>query len=396
MSAQKTDQKLTPSTLLKHVGKPAAPGARPVNPPVVRASTVLFDSLQDLREASSRPFSGLYYGRFGTPTHEALAAALNQLAGAAGSVFYPSGLAAIAGALLSLVEAGDEILVADCVYGPTRNFCTQDLARLGVKTRFFPATEGAQIAQRISAQTRLIFCESPGSLTMELQDLPAICAAANARGVPVLVDNTWATPLHAPVLDMGAAVDIQAGTKYLTGHADVMLGAAMCRDDVLERVRQRSQSLGYCVSADDAYLALRGLRTLDVRLRAHAENARVLKQWMRAQPEVLRILDPADAQHPQHALWQRDFRGANGLFSVEFKPLSDAQLSAFTDTLKLFGLGYSWGGYESLCLPFDVASQREDSVWKSAGTCVRFHAGLEDPQDLLNDLDAAIAALRRA
>ena len=394
MSTQKTDKKLTPSTLLKHVGKPGGAQPRPVNPPVVRASTVLFNSLQELRQASAKPFSGLYYGRFGTPTHEALAAALNQLAGSAGCVFYPSGLAAIAGVLLSLVEAGDEILVADCVYGPTRNFCAQDLARLGVKTHFFPATEGAQIAQRISAKTRLIFCESPGSLTMEIQDLPAICAAANARDVPVLVDNTWATPLLAPVLEMGAAVDIQAGTKYLTGHADVMLGAALCREDVLGRVRQRSQSLGYCVSADDAYLALRGLRTLDVRLRAHAETACVLKQWIRTQPEVLKILDPADAQHPQHALWQRDFRAANGLFSVEFKPLSEAQLSAFTDTLRLFGLGYSWGGYESLCLPFDVANQRQDSTWRNAGTCVRFHAGLEDPQDLIADLDAAFAALR--
>lgn len=394
MSAQEPDRQMRRSTLLKHTGKPSSPGAKPVNPPLVRASTVLFDSLQELHEASARPFQGLYYGRFGTPTHEALAHALNALSGAAGSVFYPSGLAAIAGTLLSLVEAGDEILVADCVYGPTRNFCTQDLARLGVRTRFFPATEGAQIAAQFSADTRLVFCESPGSLTMELQDLPAICAAANARDIPVLVDNTWATPLHAPVLAMGAAVDIQAGTKYLTGHADVMLGAALCRDDVLERVRRRSQSLGYCVSADDAYLALRGLRTLDVRLRTHAHNARVLKDWLRDQPEVRRILDPADPAHPQHALWQRDFSGANGLFSVEFEPLSPARLAAFADSLSLFGLGYSWGGYESLCLPFDVRGQREGTDWSDCGSCVRFHAGLEDPEDLLADLAHALAALR--
>lgn len=396
MSAQEPDRRWHQSTLLKHTGKPSAAGPKPVNPPLVRASTVLFDSLQELREASARPFSGLYYGRFGTPTHEALAEALNSLSGAAGSVFYPSGLAAIAGVLLSLVEAGDEILVADCVYGPTRNFCTQDLARLGVSTQFFPATEGAQIAERITSKTRLVFCESPGSLTMEIQDLPEICAAANARDVPVLVDNTWGTPLLAPVLAMGAAVDIQAGTKYLSGHADVMLGAALCRQDVLERVRRRSQSLGYCVSPDDAYQALRGLRTLDVRLRAHAEHARQLKDWLRQQPEVRRILDPSDVNHPQNAMWQRDFRGANGLFSVEFEVLTDAQLTAFCDSLMLFGLGYSWGGYESLCLPFDVRDQREDATWQDAGTCLRFHAGLEDPQDLIRNLASAFEALRRA
>lgn len=384
-----------PQTLLRHAGNKPSRNGGAVNPPLVRASTVLFDNLEQLRSASAVPFEGFYYGRFGTPTHAALADALQQLSGAAGCVFYPSGLAATAGVLCSVLSAGDEVLLADCVYGPTRNFCLRELARMGISTRVFPATCGAQISDYIGPKTRAIYCESPGSLTMELQDLPALCAAARQQDVPVLVDNTWATPLHGRVLEMGASVDIQAGTKYLGGHSDLMLGVALCDEKLLQPVMRRSQSWGYCVSPDDAWLALRGLRSLDIRMREHAQCAQQLKHWLRQQPEVLRILDPADAQHPQHALWQRDFSGANGLFSVQMQPLDETALSALLDSLQLFGLGYSWGGYESLVLPFDVSSQRDDTQWSQPATWLRFHAGMEAPEDLLADLESGFSALRQ-
>ncbi len=384
---------MDPATRLRHAGNDPTRNRGAVNPPLVRASTVLFDDLAHLRRASARPFDEFYYGRFGTPTHAALAEALLALSGAQGCVFFPSGLAAIAGVILHFVRAGDELLVADCVYGPTRGLCEQQLERLGVSVRYFDPAVGAGIGSLIGDSTRLIFCESPGSLSMDLQDLPAICSAASQRDVPVVVDNTWATPLHCSVLEHGAAVDIQAGTKYLGGHADLMLGVALCRDDVLPGLRRDAQALGYCVSADEAWLALRGLRSLDLRLRQHADNARVLKSWLGEQPEVRRILDPSWPQDPQHALWQRDFSGGNGLFSVELESLSERELAALIDNLNLFGLGYSWGGYESLCLPFSL-SQRQYGDWSDEATYLRFHAGLEAPADLLDDLAQGFAALR--
>lgn len=382
------------ATRLRHAGNEPARQSGAVNPPLVRASTVVFDSLDALEAATARPFDGFFYGRFGTPTHAALGEALNAISGAGGCVFYPSGLAAIAGVLLSFLHPGDELLLADCAYGPTRGFCQSQLAGLGIRTRLFPADAGGGIEELIGEATRLIFCESPGSLTMELQDLPAICAAAQRRGVPVVVDNTWATPLHCRVLDLGAAVDIQAATKYLAGHADLMLGAALCNAQVFEQVRRTAMNHGYCVSPDDAWQTLRGLRTLDLRLRQQAANARQVGDWLAAQPEVIRLLDPARPDHPQHALWRRDFTGANGLFSVEFRPLSRAQLAAFTDGLEFFGLGYSWGGYESLCLPFAPGGQRSLGDWSGRGTFVRLHIGLEDPRDLIADLAAGLARLR--
>ncbi|MGJ8669178.1 MAG: cystathionine beta-lyase [Oceanococcus sp.] len=383
-------------TVLRHAGTLPAGQRGAVNPPLVRASTVLFENLASLKQASAQPFNGFYYGRFGTPTHAALEDALCALSGANGGVFYPSGLAATAGVLCSLLSAGDELLLADCVYGPTRNFCIRELTRFGISVRVFPAIAGKDIEGYIGATTRAIYCESPGSLTMEMQDLPALCAVARARDIPVLVDNTWATPLHGKVLAMGASVDIQAGTKYLGGHADVMLGAALCDAAVLPKIRQRSQSFGYCVSPDDAWLVLRGLRSLDIRMRQHAHNASVLKEWLKQQPEVRRVLDPADDTHPQHVLWKRDYTGGNGLFSVEIDPLNDTALSALVDSLQLFGLGYSWGGFESLCIPFDVSKERDDQQWNKSSTYLRFHAGLEAADDLVADLQTGFTALRES
>ncbi len=390
----KNDTTRQAATVLRHAGNCRARNAGAVNPPIVRASTVLFEDLDHLESAGRQAFEVFYYGRFGTPTHAALAEALCALSGAAGAVFFPSGLAAIAGVMMNFLRSGDEVLVADCVYGPTRKFCDQQLARLGIRVRYFPARAGADIAPLISPSTRLIFCESPGSLAMELQDLPAICQAAKVHGVPVVVDNTWATPLQCDVLELGAAVDIQAGTKYLGGHADLMLGVALCREDVLADLRSNAQAFGYCVGADEAWLALRGLRTLDLRLRQHQANAAELKSWLRQQPEVLRILDPSVPDDPQHALWQRDFRGGNGLFSVQLRAMSDEAFRALVDSLQLFGLGYSWGGYESLCLPFRLQGLRSEADWDASARYLRFHAGLESAVDLLADLEQAFSCSR--
>lgn len=382
-------------TRLRHAGSDPKAFHGAVNPPVFRASTVVFPDLASLREASDNPSEQFFYGRFGTPTHAALGTALNEMAGAAGTVFYPSGLAAIAGVMLSFLKPGDEVLVADCVYAPTRKFCRGVLREMGIHTRFFSATAGSDIRAEIRSQTRLIFCESPGSLTLELQDLPGIIGVAREFDVPVVVDNTWGTPWNCRVLDMGAVVDIQAATKYLAGHADLMLGAALCHPRYLEDVRRTARAYGYCVSPDDAWQTLRGLRTLDLRLRQHADNARQVGDWLATQPEVLRLLDPARRTHPQYAIWQRDFGGSNGLFSVELVPLSDAALSALVDGLELFGLGFSWGGYESLCLPFEPGEVRSHGQWDQRGRFVRLHIGLEKPEDLVADLQAGFARMRR-
>lgn len=383
-----------PASHLRHAGSDPARWGGAVNPPLLRASTVLFEDLASLKAASARPFDDFYYGRFGTPTHFALAEAMCEISGAAGCVFFPSGLAAAAGSLLSLVNAGDEVLLVDCVYGPTRKLCLNELARFGVSTRIIPATCGADVVNYISPKTRAIYCESPGSLSMEMQDLPALCEVARNKNIPVLVDNTWATPLHGPVLQMGASVDVQAATKYLGGHADLMLGMALCDESVLAQIQARTQTFGYCVSADEAWLCLRGLRSLDIRLQQHQGHAQILKDWLRQQPEVLAILDPADVAHPQHALWKRDYRGGNGLFSVRMQALTESQLATLVDSLQLFGLGYSWGGFESLCLPFDVSEEREDTGFSTPASYLRFHAGLESPDDLLSDLAQAFAAMR--
>lgn len=382
------------ATRLRQAGRDSSRWGGAVNPPLIRASTVLFESVQELQAAEAQPFDHFFYGRFGTPTHFALAEAMCDLAGAASCVFYPSGLAAAAGCLLSLLNAGEELLLVDCVYGPTRKLCQEELTRFGIRTRMIPATCGADIAEYIGPDTRAIYCESPGSLTMEMQDLPALCAVARQHDIPVLVDNTWATPLNARVLEMGASVDIQAATKYLGGHADMMMGLALCDERIGARIQSRSQSFGYCVSADDAWQCLRGLRTLDIRLQQHQQQAAGLKQWLRDQPEVQQILDPSDSQHPQHWLWQRDFQGGNGLFSVRLKKLSDAQLSTLVDQLEHFGLGYSWGGYESLCVPFDVSGSRAAGPFDGSSSYLRFHAGFEHLEDLLADLQQAFEKMR--
>jgi cystathionine beta-lyase len=358
-----------------------------VNPPVWRASTILFDSVAALRAASAAPDDGLYYGRRGTPTQWSLAAALTELEpGAAGTMLYPSGVAAVAGALLAVLSPGDELLVPDTAYEPTRAMCRNILAPMGITARFYDPLIGGGIADLIGNRTRAIFLESPGSLTFEVQDVPAITAVARARGIVTLLDNTWATPLLFPALAHGVDITILACTKYVVGHSDVMLGSVTAVPGLFERIRQTAYSLGQYVSPDDAYLASRGLRTLGVRLRQHHEGGLAVARWLAEQPQVARVLHPALPGCPGHDVWTRDFRGASGLFAFVLAGGNDAARTALIDGLDHFGIGFSWGGYESLALPIDPAGVRSATRWQAEGPAVRLHIGLEDPADLIADL----------
>ncbi|HEY0413537.1 MAG TPA: cystathionine beta-lyase [Allosphingosinicella sp.] len=385
-----------PATGLVHGGRRKEWRGRLVNPPVHRGSTILFDSVAELRAAAPQ-FGKAYYGLHGTPTQWALAEALTELEpGAAGTMLYSSGLAAVTAALLSVLAAGDELLMTDSVYGPTRRFCDGFLKRYGVSTLYYDPLVAGGIAGLIGERTRAIFLESPGSLTMEVQDVPAICAAAKARGVATLIDNTWATPLFFPAIAAGVDLTILAATKYVGGHADVMLGSVTATAAHYPRLERTSWDLGHAVSPDDAWLGSRGLRTMDVRLRRHEANALKVAAWLQAQPQVAAVLHPALADDPGHALWKRDFRGSSGLFSFVLAGGGDEERTRFIEALELFGLGYSWGGYESLVVPADPERIRSATRWQAAGPLVRLHIGLEDPDDLIEDLAQALAGFGAA
>ena len=381
------EQKLSQETKIVEGGRRKEWRGRLVNAPVERASTILFDTVADLH-ASKAGLGSYRYGLQGTATHWALSEALTELEpGAAGTALYPNGLASITGPLLALLSAGDELLVPDNVYGPTRKFCDTVLKRFGIATRYYDPLIGVGIAEMIGGKTRAILLESPGSLTMEVQDVPGICAVARKHGIPTLIDNTWATSLFFPAIAAGVDVSMVAGTKYIGGHADVLLGAATATAEYYERIQTASWDLGYGVSADDAWLGSRGLRTMGVRLKQHEENALKVAHWLNERPEVGLMLHPAFADCPGHEYWKRDFKGSSGLFTFELKDRSAEQRTAFIDALKLFGIGYSWGGYESLALPVDP--HRTVST-APAANLVRLHIGLENPDDLIADLGQAL------
>jgi cysteine-S-conjugate beta-lyase len=365
-----------------------------VNPPVYRASTLLYKSAADYLA-----YRGRYqYARRGTPTSEALQTALAAIEGpqCAGVALLPSGLAAVSTALLSAVNAGGHVLVTDSAYGPTRKFCDTILTRYGVTTTYYDPTIGAGIAALMKPETAAVFVESPGSLSFEIQDVPAIAAAAHARGATVLMDNTWASPVYFRALEKGVDLAIQSGTKYIGGHSDVMLGVVAANEKAWPRLNETVYETGLCVGPDDMFLGLRGLRTLGVRLAHHQAAAMKIARWLEARPEILRVLHPALESHPGHAIWRRDFSGASGLFSVVFKPAPTAAVHAFLDRLALFGIGASWGGYESLAIPFDCAPVRSAVPWAPGGPTVRFHIGLEDVSDLITDLEGGFAAFAAA
>lgn len=361
-----------------------------VNPPIERGSTVLFPDYASFRGRTTPR----YYGRHGTQTHDALKEAVAGLEGGAAVTLTSSGLSAVTLGILAFAEPGADILVTDSVYDPVRSFCDHYLNSHGVSIRYFDPLIGSRIGELIRPETSLIHCESPGSLTFEIQDLPAICNAAD--DVPVSIDNTWGAGYFHRPLDLGAAVSMQSATKYMGGHSDVFLGTICSRDEAIGRKIARTATLlGNATSPDDASLVLRGLRTLPTRLNAHQEQGLALARWLESRPEVARVLHPGLASHPQHALWQRDFTGASGLFSAVLERGDEAYVEAFINALTLYGLGYSWGGYESLCLPAWPEKARSVVPWEAGGQLLRFHAGLEAIDDLTADLSQAFEKARR-
>ncbi|TMH39920.1 MAG: cystathionine beta-lyase [Betaproteobacteria bacterium] len=369
-----------------------------VNPPVFHASTILSETVAEFRRRRQNWIleqPGTYYGRFGTPTIEALQEAIAALEEGYRSVVYPSGLAACAGALLAFLSAGDHLLMSDTVYGPTRNFANGFLKRFGVSTTFFDPLAGHSIESLIRPETRAIYLESPGSLTFEVQDVPAIAEAARRRGITVIADNTWGTPLYFKPFAHGVDVSVQAATKYIVGHSDAMLGAITCTKEAWPKLRRSTHELGQTAGPDDVYLGQRGLRTLAVRLKQHWKAGVALAEWIARQPEVERVLHPALPGDPGHAIWKRDFTGACGLFGVVLKEgVTERALCAMIDGLELYGIGSSWGGFESLIVPFDPRETRTATQWPHKGPCFRVHAGLENVEDLIADLEAGFKRLR--
>lgn len=390
---QADTSKLDKRTRLLRTGAGGSATAKTVAPPLQRGSTVLLPDAKSLYD-----YSLVSYGRLGLSMQTALAEAVGELEGAPPARLFPSGLAAITGALQALLQTGDELLVTDAIYGPTRRFCDGFLKRYGVSTRYFAVDASPEaVMALVSDKTRLILLESPGSLTFDIQDVPAIAKAARERGVLTALDNTWGVGLLYEPLSLGVDVSIQALTKYAGGHSDVFMGAACSLDArVLNRIDVYLRDAGIGVSPDDAYFLLRGLRTLDVRLRRHGENALQVATWLDQQPEVQQVLCPALPSFPGHDLWKRDFNGLNGLFSLVLQPGSAAAVETFIDSLTLFGLGFSWGGFESLAIHCDPQLPARMGGSPYSGPLIRLHVGLEDPVDLIADLRQALDAYRAA
>jgi cysteine-S-conjugate beta-lyase len=385
-------KRLRARSRLVHLGRDSEQSQSFVNIPAFRGSTVLFPDVAALKSGKQRHV----YGRRGTPSTDALCEAWSSISGAAGTVLAPSGLAAVATALLCALSAGDHLLATDSAYQPTRTLADGLLKRMGVETTYYDPSVGAGIGDLIRPNTKVVFAESPGSQSLEVQDVPAIAAVAKGRDVCVILDNTWATPLLFSPHEHGADLAVEAGTKYLSGHSDLMLGLVSANAAWSNRLHHTAGELGLAPGPEDVYLALRGLRTLELRLREAERQALHLAKWLQERPEVQRVIHPAFPDHPGHAIWKRDFRGSSGLFSVLLKPVSDAAVAAMLDGLELFGLGFSWGGYESLVIPFDCSKYRTATRWAPGGPALRFSVGLEDIDDLKDDLDRGFARLRAA
>ena len=362
-----------------------------VNPPVVHASTVLFPDAKTMATRNQK----YTYGTRGTPTTDALALAIDELEGSAGTVIVPSGLAAVTVPLLAFLSAGDHLLIVDSVYHPTRNFADTMLKRLGVTTEYYDPAIGAGIADLMRPETKVVFTESPGSNTFEMQDVPAISKAARARDAIVMMDNTWATPIYFKPLDHGVDISIHAATKYPAGHSDVLLGTVSANERCWPTLREGFQTLGACAAPDDSYQVLRGLRTMGVRLAQHQKSALEIARWLEGQPGVARVLHPALESFPGHALWKRDFCGASGIFSIVLDGGAEKQAHAFLDALEIFGLGYSWGGYESLAVHVFLGD-RTVAKGDHEGPVMRLQIGLEDADDLKADLERGLEAARKA
>jgi cysteine-S-conjugate beta-lyase len=370
-----------------------------VNPPVYRASTITHPNMAHLAQANRRLANDedgvVTYGRRGTPSTYSFQQAIAALEGGYRSRIYPSGLAACAASMLAFLKAGDHLLMTDSAYAPARHVAKDLLPRYGIEVQFFDPCCSAEIATHFKPNTRLVYCESPGSHTFEVQDIPAIARAAHARDIWVAVDNTWASPLYCKPLQLGADISVQAATKYVVGHSDASIGTITTNQAAWKSLFDYTIMTGQTAGTEEVYLAQRGLRTMPTRLRVHHANSLTIAQWLERRPEVARVLHPALPSHPQHALWQRDFTGASGLFSVVFKPeYSAVQRDAFIDALTLFAIGYSWGGFESLVIPIAPQSERDVTTWPYPGPGVRLHIGLEHVDDLISDLEGGLYALR--
>lgn len=367
-----------------------------VNTPVYRGSTVLYENTAALRDRTVK----YVYGRRGTPTMESLSRLITDLEGGENTILTSSGLSAITTTLLAIVEAGDHLLMVDTVYRPNRSFCDTLLKRLGVDVEYYDPLIGDKIGTLIKNNTRLVFLETPGSQTFEMQDIPAIIKTIkshpNADNIFTVADNTWATGMFYRPLDFGVDVSVQACTKYVVGHSDAMLGAATANTRAWPLLNESFQTLGVCPGSEEAFLGTRGMRTLEIRLRQHMSTAIEIATWLQDCPEVSRVLHPALEGMPGHDLWKRDFTGSSGLFSVVLEPVSDESVAAMLDHLQYFGLGYSWGGFESLAIPFNPKSYRTATKWDDPGACIRLHIGLESPADLIADLRSGLAQLKPA
>ncbi|WP_412500084.1 cystathionine beta-lyase [Vibrio cyclitrophicus] len=365
-----------------------------VNPPVQRASTVVFNSVEEKRKATiNRANKTLFYGRRGTTTHFAFQDAMVEVEGGAGCALYPCGTAAISNAILSFVETGDHILMVDTCYEPTRDFCDTIMKKMGVETTYYEPTIGEGIQDLIKPNTKVLFTESPGSVTMEVQDIPTLARIAHEHDIIVMLDNTWAAGVNFSPFDFGVDILIQAATKYIVGHSDVMLGTAVANEKCWDQLREQSYLMGQCVSPDDAYLGLRGIRTLDVRLRQHAESSLKVAKWLESRPEVNHVRHPALESCPGHEFFKRDFTGGNGLFSFVLNNSNIKATTALLDGMTHFSMGYSWGGFESLILanePSSFDSLRTVANPNFEGTLIRVHIGLEDVDDLIADLEAGL------
>jgi cystathionine beta-lyase len=365
-----------------------------VNPPVVHGSTVLYPTAEDLHAHRGE----FQYGRRGTPTTKALQEALMALEGpqCAGVGIAPSGLSAITTTLLAMLKSGDHLLVCDNAYRPTRNFCDGLLRGYGIETTYFDSLIGAGIAGLFKPNTKAVLVEAPGSQSFEMPDIPAIASIAHARGALVIDDNTWATPLFHRSLDQGVDISMQAATKYIGGHSDIMFGTISANAKAWPQLSEAIRLLGVCAGPDDVFLALRGLRTLAVRLAQHHRSGLEMARWLATRPEVVRVLHPALESDPGHAIWKRDFTGASGLFSIVLKPKPQKAVDALLDAVTLFGMGYSWGGFESLVIPFDCTPYRTATPWAPGGPALRLHIGLENVEDLKADLARGFAAFNAA
>jgi cysteine-S-conjugate beta-lyase len=357
-------------------------------PDKLQPATRMVTAARNYNEHGNQTYT---YGRKGTPTSRAVESAIAELEGGYDCKVCPSGLSAITAALLAFMKSGDHLLMVDTVYWPTRHLCDGLLKGLGIVTTYYDPLIGKGIAGLIKANTRVVYCESPGSQTMEVQDVPAIAGAARAAGAVAMIDNTWAAGYYFKAFAHGCDVSIQAATKYIVGHSDAMLGSVVCNEATWPQFKEAYETMGLFAGPDDMYLALRGLRTLDVRLERHQRNATAVAEWLRGRDEVDTVLYPALSNAPGHEMWKRDFTGASGLFSIVLKPKSEIAVAAMLDGLQLFGMGYSWGGFESLVVPFKP--HRTASTWTTEGPCLRFHVGLEDPKDLIADLEAGFARL---